>query len=50
MKIGNVFFKNMEKFKYLRATVINTKLIGEQINRRINMGYASYYSLEKILS
>ena len=40
----------MEKFKYLGVTVTNTKDIREEIKRRINMGNACYYSLEKILS
>ena len=40
----------MEKFKYLRITVTNTNDIHEEINRKINMGNACYYSLEKILS
>ena len=40
----------MEKFKYLGVTVSNTNDIREEIKRRINMGNACYYSLEKILS
>ena len=40
----------MEKFRYLRVTVTNTNDIREEIKRRINMGNACYYSLEKILS
>ena len=40
----------MEKFKYLGVTVTNTNDIREEIKRRINMGNACYYSLEKILS
>ena len=40
----------MEKFKYLGVTVTNTNDIREEIKRRINMGNASYYLLEKILS
>ena len=40
----------MEKFKYLEVTVTNTNDIREEIKRRINMGNACYYSLEKILS
>ena len=43
-------FKKVEKFKYLGVTVTNTNDIREEIKRRINMGNASYYSLEKILS
>ena len=40
----------MEKFKYLGVMVTNTNDIHEEIKRRINMGNACYYSLEKILS
>ena len=40
----------MEKFRYLGGTVTNTNYIREEIKRRINMGNACYYSLEKILS
>ena len=40
----------MEKFRYLGVTVTNTIHISEEIKRRINMGNACYYSLEKILS
>ena len=40
----------MEKFKYLGVTIINTNDIREEIKRRIIMGNACYYSLEKILS
>ena len=40
----------MEKFRYLGVTVTNTNDILEEIKRRINMGNAGYYSLEKILS
>ena len=40
----------MEKFRYLGVTLTNTNVIREEIKRRINMGTACYYSLEKILS
>ena len=40
----------MEKFRYIGVTVTNTNDIREEIKRRINMGNAYYYSLEKILS
>ena len=48
--IGNLSFENVEKFGYLGVTVTNTNDIREDIKRRINMGNACYYSLEKILS
>ena len=47
---GNVWFENVEKFKYLGVTVTNMNNIREDIKRIINMGNACYYSLEKILS
>ena len=47
---GNLSFENVEKFRYLGVTVKNTNDIREEIKRRINMGNACYYSLEKILS
>ena len=42
--------ENVQKFKYLGVTITNTNDIREEIKRRINMGNACYYSLEKILS
>ena len=48
--IGNLWFENVEKFRYLGETVTNTNDIHEEIKRRINMGNACYYSFEKILS
>ena len=46
----NIEVENVEKFKYLGATVTNTNVIHEEIKCRINMGNACCYSLEKILS
>ena len=40
----------MEKFRCLGVTVTNANDIREEIKRRINMGNACCYSLEKILS
>ncbi|KAJ4448690.1 hypothetical protein ANN_00080 [Periplaneta americana] len=40
----------VEKFKYLRATVTNINDTREEIKRRINLGNACYYSVGKLLS
>ncbi|KAJ4440697.1 hypothetical protein ANN_08845 [Periplaneta americana] len=50
IKIGDLSFKGVEKFKYLGATVTNINDTQEEIKRRINMGNACYYSVEKLLS
>ncbi|KAJ4446013.1 hypothetical protein ANN_12699 [Periplaneta americana] len=50
IKIGNLSFEEVEKFKYFGATVTNINDIREEIKRRINMENAYYYSVEKLLS
>ncbi|KAJ4448596.1 hypothetical protein ANN_10615, partial [Periplaneta americana] len=50
IKIGNLSFEKVEKFKYLAATVTNINGTREEIKRRINVGNACYYSVEKLLS
>ncbi|KAJ4450303.1 hypothetical protein ANN_01723 [Periplaneta americana] len=50
IKIGDLSFEEVEKFKYLGATVTNINDTREDIKRRINMGNACYYSVAKILS
>ncbi|KAJ4446947.1 hypothetical protein ANN_13649 [Periplaneta americana] len=50
IKIGDLSFEEVEKFKYLGATVTNIDDTQEEIKRRTNMGNACYYSVEKLLS
>ncbi|KAJ4441113.1 hypothetical protein ANN_10963, partial [Periplaneta americana] len=50
IKIGDLSFEEVEKFKYLGATVTNINDTREEIKRRINMGNACCYSVEKLLS
>ncbi|KAJ4441575.1 hypothetical protein ANN_11431 [Periplaneta americana] len=50
IKIGDLTFEGVEKFNYLGATVTNINDTREEIKRRINMGNACYYSVEKLLS
>ncbi|KAJ4437881.1 hypothetical protein ANN_13820 [Periplaneta americana] len=50
IKSGDLSFNEVEKFKYLGATVTNINDTREEIERRINMGNACYYSVEKLLS
>ncbi|KAJ4449364.1 hypothetical protein ANN_00762 [Periplaneta americana] len=50
IKIRDLSFEEVEKFIYLGATVTNINDTREEIKRRINMGNACYYSVEKLLS
>ncbi|KAJ4435464.1 hypothetical protein ANN_18080 [Periplaneta americana] len=50
IKIENLSFEEVEKFKYPGATVTNINDTREEIKHRINMGNACYYSVEKLLS
>ncbi|KAJ4448388.1 hypothetical protein ANN_10404 [Periplaneta americana] len=50
IKIGNLSFEEVKNFKYLGATVTNINDTREEIKRRINMGNACYYWVEKLLS
>ncbi|KAJ4444182.1 hypothetical protein ANN_05972 [Periplaneta americana] len=50
IKIGNLSSEEVEKFKYLGATVTNINDTREEIKHGINRGNACYYSVEKLLS
>ncbi|KAJ4435467.1 hypothetical protein ANN_18083 [Periplaneta americana] len=50
IKIGNLSFEEVEKFKYLGAPVTNINDTREDIKQRINMENACYYSVENLLS
>ncbi|KAJ4438944.1 hypothetical protein ANN_14898 [Periplaneta americana] len=50
IEIGDLSFEEVEKFKYLEATVTNINDTREEIKCRINMGNSCYYSVEKLLS
>ncbi|KAJ4426826.1 hypothetical protein ANN_26625 [Periplaneta americana] len=50
IKIGDLSFEEVEKFKYLGATVRNINYTRDEIKHRINIGIACYYSVEKLLS
>ncbi|KAJ4433184.1 hypothetical protein ANN_15441 [Periplaneta americana] len=50
IKIVNLSYQKVEKFKYLEAIVTNISNTREEIKRRINMGNVWYYSVEKLLS
>ncbi|KAJ4432109.1 hypothetical protein ANN_20724 [Periplaneta americana] len=49
IKIGDLSFEEVKKFKYLGGTVTNINDTWEEIKRRINMGNACYYWDEKLL-
>ncbi|KAJ4432088.1 hypothetical protein ANN_20702 [Periplaneta americana] len=49
IKIGNLSFEEVEKFKYLGAIVTNINDTRKEIKHRINVGNACYYSVEKLL-
>ncbi|KAJ4445964.1 hypothetical protein ANN_12650 [Periplaneta americana] len=50
IKIEDLPFEEVEKFKYLGATVTNINDYREKIKLTINMANACYYSVEKLLS
>jgi hypothetical protein len=50
IKIGNRFFENVAKFKYMRTTLTYQNCIHEEIKGRLNSGNACYHSVQSLLS
>jgi hypothetical protein len=50
IKIANRSLENVVQLKYLETTVMNWNLILEEIERRLNLGNASYHSVQSALS
>jgi hypothetical protein len=50
IRIANESFENVEKFKYLGATLTNQNDIRDEIKNRLNSGNACYHSVQNLLS
>jgi hypothetical protein len=50
IRVANISYENMSQFRYLGTIVTNQNLIQEEINRRMNYGYACYHSFQNLLS
>jgi hypothetical protein len=50
IKIANIPFEDVWRFRYLGTTVTNRNLIQEEIKRRLNSGNAYYHSVQNLLS
>ena len=50
MKIDNSPIENVEEFKYLGTTLTNQNSIQEEINSRLKLRNACYYSVQNLLS
>ena len=50
MKIDNSSIERVEEFKYLGTTLTSKNSIQEEINGRLKVGNACYYSVQNLLS
>jgi hypothetical protein len=50
VKIANVFFEGVAKFKYLGTTLTDQNCMQEEIKSRLNSGNACYHSVQSLLS
>jgi hypothetical protein len=50
IKIANMFFEDVEEFRYLRTTRTDQNCIHEETKSRLNSGNSCYHSVQGILS
>ena len=50
MKMDNSLIERVEEFKHLGTTLTNQNSIQEEINSRLKLGNACYYSVQNLLS